>query len=98
MSLHRLRFAADADWRPHPFAVVVYVAGVAWLAWSVVVYAQKSGGQGGVGPRAEPLRPATSKWFRALTGGGQPVSTASTQALAALPAIPLALPSLQVPE
>jgi hypothetical protein len=84
MSLHRFRFD-DADWRPHPFALAVYVAGVALLAWSAYVYAQTPSGQGGAGPRAEPWRPAASKWSRALATDGQRISTASTSAYGALP-------------
>ena len=88
MSLHRDRFAADADWRPHPFAVAVYVGGVALLAWSVYAYAQLASSHGGAGPRAEPWRPAISKWSRAPTGGGQRVP--AVPAYVALPTAPLA--------
>jgi len=64
MSVHRLR-VDDADWRPHPVALALYVAGVAALAWSVHDFAQMPSGQGGASPVAEPWRPAASKWSRA---------------------------------
>ena len=85
MSLHRLHFD-DAEWRPHPFAVAVYIAGVALLAWSVYAYSQMPSGQGGVGPQAEPWRPAASKWSRVEEIGGQHLSAASTSVDGALPA------------
>ena len=97
MSLHRLRFT-EVDWRPHPFVVWVCVAGVALLAWSVHAFAQLPSGPGGAGPRAEPWRPATSKWSRAPTSGDQPVCTASMPTYAAVPNVPLAPPSPRVPE
>ena len=46
MSLRRAHFD-EADWRPHPFAVYVYAAGVALLAWSVYAYAQMPRSQDG---------------------------------------------------
>jgi len=76
MSLHRLRFD-DADWRPHPVALAVYIAGVALLAWGVFVYAQMPSGEGGAGPRADPWRPAVPKWARAPATNTQGSSTAS---------------------
>ena len=70
MSVHRLRFE-DADWRPHPVALALYVAGVAVLAWSVHVFSQMPSGQAGASPHAEPWRAAASKLSRAPATDGQ---------------------------
>ena len=89
MSLRPLRFD-DADWRPHPVALAVYVAGVALLAWGVFVYAQMPSGEGGAGPRTDPWRPAVSKWSRAPATDAQRISTASTSVDGAPTAAPAA--------
>ena len=86
MSLHRVHFD-EADWRPHPFAVSVYAAGVALLAWGVYAYAQMPSSQGW-SPRAEPWRPATSKWSRAPSEGARGVPAASVSLAAPLPQEP----------
>ena len=86
MSVRSSRFA-DADWRPHPFALVVYVAGIALLAWSAYDFAHMESGQGGSGPQSEPWRPVTSKWSRAATAVPPTVSTASMPVYAAAPAM-----------
>ena len=75
MSAHRLRFE-DADWRPHPVALALYLAGVALLAWSVHDYAQMPSGQAGASPPTEPWRPAASKWSRAPATDSQRLSVA----------------------
>ena len=79
MSVHRLRFE-DADWRPHPVALALYVAGVAVLAWSVHVFSQMPSGQAGASPHAEPWRAAASKWSRAPAADGQRISVAADAA------------------
>ena len=96
MSLRRAHFD-EADWRPHPFAVSVYAAGVALLAWGVYAYAQMPSSQGGR-PQVEPWRPATSKWSRAPIQGERRVKAASMPAYAALPPVLLAAPLPREPE
>ena len=96
MSLHRVHFD-EADWRPHPFAVWVYAAGVALLAWGVYAYAHMPSGQG-ASPRAEQWRPATSKWSRAPSDGERRVPAASMPAYAAVPPVLLAAPLPHEPE
>ena len=76
MSHHRHRFE-DAEWRPHPFALAVYAAGVALLAWSVYAYAHLPAGPAGAGLQREAWRPTASKLSRASATGGQRVSRAS---------------------
>jgi hypothetical protein len=87
MSLHRPSFD-DADWRPHPFALAVYIAGVALLAWSVYAYAQLPSGQASLASRGEPWRPAVSRWFRPSATGEQRVSQASRAPAGGAPAAP----------
>ncbi len=96
MSVHRVKFD-EADGRPHPFAVSVYAAGIALLAWGVYAYAQMPSSQGG-SPRSEPWRSATSKWSRAPGAGERRVPAASVPAYAALPPVLLAAPLPQEPE
>ena len=87
MSIRTSRFK-DADWRPHPFALVAYVGGVALLACSAYDFARMPSGQGGSGPVSQPWRPATSKWSRATTVAAPTVATASMPVDAAVPAVP----------
>ena len=76
MYLHR-HYPADADWRPHPVALALYVAGVAVLAWSVHAFSQMPSGHAGASPQAaEPWRPAASKWSRAPATDAQRLSVA----------------------
>jgi len=96
MSLHRVHFD-EADWRPHPFAVSVYAAGVALLAWGVYAYAHMPSSQG-ASPRTEPWRSATSKWSRAPSDGERRVPAASMPAYAAVPPVLLAAPLPHEPE
>ena len=96
MSVHRVKFD-EADGRPHPFAVSVYAAGIALLAWGVYAYAQMPSSQGG-SPRTEPWRPATSKWSRAPSEGERSVPAASMPEYAALPPVLLAVPLPRQPE
>jgi len=96
MSLHRVHFD-EADWRPHPFAVWVYAAGVALLAWGVYAYAHMPSSQG-ASPRTEPWRSATSKWSRAPSDGEPRVPAASMPAYAAVPPVLLAAPLPHEPE
>lgn len=79
MSVHRLSFE-DADWRPHPVALALYVAGIAVLAWSVHAFSQMPSGHAGASPQAEPWRGAASKWSRAPATDGQRNSLAADAA------------------
>ena len=79
MHLHR-HSPTDADWRPHPVALALYLAGVALLAWSVHDYAQMPSGQAGASPPTEPWRPAASKWSRAPATDAQRLSVAADAA------------------
>ena len=79
MSAHRLGFE-DADWRPHPVALALYVAGIAMLAWSVHDFSQMPSGQAGASPQAEPWRAAASKWSRAPSRDAQRISVAADAA------------------
>ena len=89
---------ADRTWRPHPFALALYIAGVALLAWGVHAYAQMPSGQGATGPRAEPWRPAASKWSRAPATDGRRISAASTSVSVTSPPLAAVPPLPQAPE
>jgi hypothetical protein len=87
MSLHRLRFDS-AHGLPRPVALALYVGAVAALAWSVHDYAQMPNGQGGASPRAQPWRPAASKWSRAPATDEKRIAVAADAAQPAVPALP----------
>ena len=86
MPIHTSRFT-DSDWRPHPSALVVYVAAMAVLAWSAHDFAETESGQGGSGPRSDPWRPATSKWSRATTAAAPAFPTSSMPVYAGVSAM-----------